>query len=281
MAIRSMFFNAIQNGNSYDRVYSAEDFSGYLDKIVGDGVFGDPADNLQVKAQNTPNMTVYVNPGQGWIKGHKFISTETIVLDVDSASASADRYDSVNFYLDYENREMGVRLVKGTVGDNQPPTPVQTENVFWEYRLGVVKVYANTSSITQSLITDNRGSTVCPFVVGLIDQIDATALFADWNQQFNTWFSGIESQVSSLINQITGIERIEYRYYTTGSVRTFNVATYIPSYDPNADALELYISGLHLNPNDYTQSGTSITLINEVPRATVIDMVVYHITVGS
>lgn len=281
MAIRSMFFNAIQSGNSYDRVYSAEDFSGYLDKIVGDGVFGDPTNNLQVLAQNTPDMSVMVYPGQGWIKGHKFISTEAIVLTADDASSSADRYDSVNFYLDYENREMGIRLVKGEVGGNQPPSLVQTENVFWEYRLGVLKLYAGTAAISQDKITDTRGTSMCPFVVGLIEQIDASSLFSQWNTQFEAWFEDIEEQTTTLINRITGLAKYEYRYYTTGNVSAFNVQTYIPEYNPSADILELYISGLHLNPNEYSQSGSTITLISQVPRATVIDMVVYHVTASS
>ena len=279
MSIRSMFFNAIQSGNSFDRTYSAEDFSGWLDKLVGDGVFATPADNLQVKAQSTPDMTVYVNPGQGWIKGHKFISTEAIVLNVDASSSSADRYDSVMFYLDYENREMGVRLAKGEFGEPQPPAPIQTENVFWEYRLGVVKVYANTSSINQSLITDSRGSSVCPWVTGLIQITSTEALFAQYQAAFDDWFETIQAQATSAI---TGVTQLKNTFTPSGALSSFSVTTYIPTFNTATDVLDIYINGLRLNGNEYSRSGNTVTLTNSISAenasATAIELVVWHFT---
>ena len=35
MAIKGMFFNAVKDGDVYDLSYNADDFSIYLDKIVG------------------------------------------------------------------------------------------------------------------------------------------------------------------------------------------------------------------------------------------------------
>ena len=277
-----MFFNAVQSGDSYDRTYTAEDFSGYLDKIVGDGVFASPSVNLQVIANNPANMAVYVHAGQGWIQGHKYISSEPVGLNVAAANGVSTRYDSVNFYIDYENRVMGVRIVTGTAGQANPPALVQTSS-FYEYRLAKITVGAGVTTITQANITDCRGTSDCPFVAGLIDQIDAATLFAQWNAQFNAWFNSVQSEVSELQGRISGLQRYEYLYTTpsSSSVSSFDVATYIPQFNHVTDSLELYISGLHLSPADYTLSGTTVTLTTSIFDGADIDIVVYHVVVQS
>lgn len=279
MTIKSMFFNAVQNGNTYDRVYSAEDFSGYLDKIVGDGVFASPSVNLQVIANNPANMAVYVHAGQGWIQGHKFISSEAIGIDVPAAHGTSARVDSVNFYLDYEEREMGVRIVTGTPGSSNPTALVQT-NTFWEYRLAKITVGAGATSISQSNITDRRGTEECPFVAGLIDEIDAESLFAQWDDQFNDWLVGVQEQLSRMGSFVSGIRRLEavYNTSTSSTVSSFNVTTYIPEYSSVTDCLELFINGLKLTTEEYTLSGTTVTLSEAIVQKRVpIDIVVWHV----
>ena len=56
MAIKGYFFNAVESGGTYDRVYNAEDVTSYLDLIVGSGVFPNPSTNLQVRASTGMNV---------------------------------------------------------------------------------------------------------------------------------------------------------------------------------------------------------------------------------
>ena len=83
MAIKGMFFNAVKDGDVYDRSYNADDFSIYLDKIVGNGVFPNPSTSLQARA--TSGMNVAIGAGQAWIDGHKIIVTADEVLTLDPA----------------------------------------------------------------------------------------------------------------------------------------------------------------------------------------------------
>ena len=83
MAISSYFFNAIESGGVYDRVYNAEDFSNYLDLLVGNGVFPNPTTNLQVRAST--GMDVIVGAGSGWINGHKMVNSADLVLSIDAS----------------------------------------------------------------------------------------------------------------------------------------------------------------------------------------------------
>lgn len=71
MTIKCGFFNS-KNG---DRKYNADDFNKYFNKIISDGVFSNPSDNLQVKA--TDSMHVTIEAGEARIKGHYFLSDAT------------------------------------------------------------------------------------------------------------------------------------------------------------------------------------------------------------
>lgn len=225
-------------------------------------------------------MGVYVHMGQGWIKGHKFISTEQIGITVPAAHGVSTRYDSVNFYLDMENREMGVRIVTGTPGASDPVALVQTD-AFWEYRLAKITVGAGVTSISQSNITDRRGTAECPFVVGLIEQIDASSLFEQWSEQFDDFISDLEEAASALSGRITGLQRLEAAFTTSSaSTSTIDIATHIPTYNPLTDSVEIYVSGIHLASSEYTMSGSVITLATTITHTgTAIDLVVYHVDV--
>ena len=281
MAVKSMFFNAVQSGSSYDRVYSAEDFSGYLDKIVGDGVFADPSLNLRVIAANPASMNVVVYQGQGWIKGHKVILDQSLTLSIGAANAST-RKDAVIMYLDNDAREMGFAVKAGTPGSSAPPTLVQTATR-WEYRLATVTVASGTTAISDAMITDERGTSVCPYVAGLVEQIDASAIYAQMQAQFEAWFETIQQQVASLTGSITGLTKYE-AVYTTGSsnVSSFDVTTYVSQFNQLTDKLELYINGLRLNPNEYTLSGNTVTLATTITSTMPhpdITIVVWHVDI--
>lgn len=281
MAVKSMFFNAVQSGSSYDRVYSAEDFSGYLDKIVGDGVFADPSLNLRVIAANPASMNVVVYQGQGWIKGHKVILDQSLTLSIGAANAST-RKDAVIMYLDHDAREMGFAVKAGTPGSSTPPALVQTATR-WEYRLATVTVASGTTAISDAMITDERGTSVCPYVAGLVEQIDASAIYAQMQAQFEAWFETIQQQVASLTGSITGLTKYE-AVYTTGSsnVSSFDVTTYVSQFNQLTDKLELYINGLRLNPNEYTLSGNTVTLATTITSTMPhpdITIVVWHVDI--
>ena len=89
MSIYSYFFNAKQVEGEYDRTYTAEDVTSYLDGIVGSGVFPVPSDCLQVYAGT--GMKVLVKPGMGWIDGHKIVNTADLEIEIDPADVTLNR----------------------------------------------------------------------------------------------------------------------------------------------------------------------------------------------
>lgn len=278
MAIESYFFNAVQSGGVYDRVYNAQDVTSYLDKIVGNGVFPNPSTNLQVRASS--GMNVIVGAGQGWINGHKMINTIDMPLSIDSADVQLNRIDAVIFYVDLSSRTMGIDVVKGTAAAT-PTAPSLTRTASrYELCLAQISVNKQTTAITASMITDTRGnSDLCGFVQGLIQQVDTTTLFEQWQAGFEDWFD----QVKDTLATATLLQKLEQVFITTSTtVTSFNVVDYIPSFKYSIDILEIYIDGLRLDNNEYELNQSTVTLNTPITHAgTEVSLVVYKSIDGS
>lgn len=272
MAILGYFFNAVESGGEYDRVYNAEDVTSYLDKLVGNGVFPNPSTQLQVRAGS--GMNVIVGTGQGWINGHKMINTADLTLAIDSSDVLLNRIDAVVFYVDFDAREMGIEVKKGTLASTPTAPSMTRTSTRYELCLAQISVPKQITAITTALITDTRGnSNLCGFVQGLIQQMDSTTLFAQWQSQFETWFEAAkqEFQQGKIFKKIEGIYNTQ-----TANENTFNVLNYVPQYSYLYDILEVYVNGIHLNGNQYTLRNSTVVLASPVAAGTNITFEVYQ-----
>jgi len=273
MAIESYFFNAVNNDGTYDRIYNAEDVTSYLDQLVGNGVFPNPSTQLQVRASN--GMNVIVGAGSGWINGHKMVNTADMTLTVNTADVLLNRIDSVIFYVDFNARSMGIEIKQGTLATTPSAPALQRDDSRYEMCLAQISVAKQVTAITAAMITDTRGnSQLCGYVQGLIQQLDSTTLFQQFQAIFNEWFSSVQDQFTDvkLFKKYEGI-------YTTRTANesSFNVLTYVPQYSFAYDILELYINGIHLNGNEYTISNNTVTLETPIEKAgSVVTFVVYQ-----
>lgn len=279
MAIESYFFNAVQSsGGTYDRVYSASDVTSYLDKLVGNGVFPNPSTNLQVRAST--GMNVIVGPGQGWINGHKMINTVDMPLTIDASDVQLNRIDAVIFYVDMTARTMGIDVLKGTAAAS-PTAPTLTRTATrYEMCLAQIAVNKQVTAITASMITDTRGnSDICGYVQGLIQQVDTTTLFDQWQAGFEEWFDDVKDTLATA----TLLQKLEATYTTVeSSESSFNVVNFIPSYNYALDILEVYIDGLRLDSNEFGMNISTVVLVTPITHpGTEITFVVYKSVDGS
>lgn len=251
-----MFFNALQDGGVYDRTYNAEDFSSYLDKIVGNGVFSNPSTNLQVVAGS--GMSITVKAGQGWIDGHKMILTADMPLTLSNSDVLLDRIDRVVFYCDYSNREMGIKIKEGTPDSPALYPTLIRDGELEEYCLANISIPAQSTSITQSLITDTRAdSQICGYVTGLIDQLDTSTLFTQWQTAYQTFYNDIQQQLEDFMQTLTSELRVNtYIKQYTKSVQLTQSSSKIVSLDMNgytyedSDVIFVIINGLVGTPVD-------------------------------
>lgn len=206
MAFTSSFFDAeLDVYEEYDRVYSAEDFAEYFGLFIGNGVFPTPATQMQVTASTTPDMNVNVSSGFCWINGYKGKNEDNYPLAIQAASGTQNRVDAVVVRWVKADRKLELAVKTGTAAGS-PVAPELTRNgEVYEIELATVTLAAGTTAITQAMITDKRpDNTVCGFVTGVVQQIDTTNLFAQYDDAFQTWFDNLKEQLSD--NVVTNLQ---------------------------------------------------------------------------
>lgn len=207
MAIRSGFFNSV-NG---DRKYDASRFAEYFASFIGNGVFPNPSDCLQVISNN--DMTITVRPGKAWINGYILINDDDYILEIEPADGVLNRIDRIVARYDVEDREIRLEVKKGQFSSNPTAPDLQRDADAYELALADIYISAGTTSITQANITDLRLSTeYCGIVHGVVDQVDTEVLFQD----YQAWIAQKKQQYDTDISQWTQQKQSEYQnWYNT------------------------------------------------------------------
>lgn len=291
MAVNGYFFNAVQSEGVYDRTYDAEDFSSYLEQLVGNGVFPNPSTSLQVRSGS--GMEIIVDAGQGWIDGHKIINTADLPLTVTNSDVLLNRIDLVIFYADYVNRLMGIEILEGTPAA-QPTAPQITRNANrYEMCLAQITINKQTSEITQAMITDTRAdSTVCGWVTGLIQQVDTSTLFTQWQTAYSNYYDTMTTQFNVWMETLT--QELKVNTYIQKYYKKVNggsgVSDIIPldmsgyTYDSD-DILIVSINGLMGTPGvDYSINASttpvSIQVNNSMTSGNVVEITALKSVIG-
>lgn len=217
---RCGFFNANLVDGEYDRTYLADQFAAYFASFIGNGVYAKKSSELKVSEMTTQGMGIVVKSGQAWINGYWYENTEDKEFLIDTADGTLKRIDSVVLRWGAAERSMWLQVNKGTPAVS-PVAPALVRSAdYYDLQLATVYVDRAVIKITQSSITDTRPNTsVCGWVTGVVDQIDTTELFnqfetyfqefKDGNEaDFNAWFDNIkdildESTAGNLYNMIT------------------------------------------------------------------------------
>lgn len=276
--IKCGFFNSINK----DRLYTAEEMTRPYELLVSNGVFatpkGTPSDYLQVYASEGMNLTV--KAGRGIFADKWFLLDGDMAISLESAEVTLNRIDSIVVRVDSSEavRAASIVIKKGVPASNPAPPEVTRASLIKEYRLANILISAGATTIQQMNITDTRGSADCGWVTSLIEQVDTSTLYIQWQDAFDAWFKDVKETLSTstLIRSYTS-------YYVTSAQNESVIPINISQFNYNLDILQVYINGLMLIRDvEYTSDNNdTITLTDPVDAGTPVSFVVYKSVDGS
>lgn len=205
MTVRGGFFNSLND----DRLYSAADMNLPYKKLISNGVIPDVSTALQVVASS--GLTINVLAGSGLFGDGWAVNDAPVALTLEAAHSTLNRIDLVVMRRDdNENvRATDLFIIKGTPGSSPVAPAVERSTYIKEYALAEIYVKAGATEVTQSNITDTRPDTTrCGWATGLIQQVDTSTLFAQWqaaykeqfdqnSEAFDVWWESVKSILAS------------------------------------------------------------------------------------
>ena len=288
MAVEFGYFNS-KNG---DRKYNADDMSKYFTGLIGRGVLQNYADKYEVLEYE--GMSIIVSPGKAYFSDGKYIENTTdYVMAIEPADVILNRIDRI-VLQNNKNEEVRAASIVYKKGEpaTQPTEPplINTDDIE-ELSLALIKVDKLTENITQAEITNTiPDSEVCGYVTGLIDQIDTSDLYNQYqsayaqnlsylissNQEvFDNWFSGLEG--------ITGIILLtENRQMIKTAEETDTLTIEISDFNNSMDITSIYINGLQLLPWEYEiVNNNTLKLAQALPKDQLVDIIVLKSAYGT
>ncbi|MGN7116029.1 hypothetical protein [Lysinibacillus odysseyi] len=173
-------FNSIYG----DRRYKAEDFAQYFATFIGNGIFVNPSDCLQIFAAGD-SMRIIVRPGKAWINGRYLVNDEDYIYELNKADTTLNRIDRIVVRCDYIERKMSVSVKSGTLSASPVAPPLKRDADAYELALADIYVAKGALTLTQGAITDQRlNRALCGLMHGVVDQVDTTTIF----NQYQSWF---------------------------------------------------------------------------------------------
>lgn len=205
MAFSYGFFNA----KNLDRVYTAEDFTGYLSSLICNGILDTYGDNFSVTAGG--DLSVVIGTGKAWIGGHYFINDMAYTLDLRQyVDESLSRYVSIGISCDVSDSVRACKLeVKSGTAATSPSVPV-FENTDTKTYLTLVSVRLNggITSISQSNIKDYRSDeNKCGYVKCILGKCKVSEILAALDS-YNKTVTELNNRVAEFQDRLAEVEEI-------------------------------------------------------------------------
>lgn len=300
-AVNCGFFDAVNS----DRTYSADDMNKPYSRVIANGVFatpsGTPSTDLQVVSAGN-GMQITIQSGQGIFGGKWFENQSSILITVPNNTAINPRMDSVIVQVDkrVSGRVGNIVYRTGTPGASAPVPEINTIANVIEYRIANIYVAPSANTINNDAITDLRGSSSCPWVTSLIQQVDTSTLWNQFNaayqaqyEQYDTDYENyVEEQreaweqflnnLTSELTVSTNVVKLKSVYVSQSTVTT--VPINIPSFNSNTDILLVFINGLEAAEDvKYTlnSNGTSINLKASITAGQTVTFIVFKSVISA
>ena len=183
MAFTFGFYNSL-NG---DRRYDAIQMSSIFDGIIKDGVFMSIGSAMMVVAGT--GMQVNIGLGRAWFDHTWTLNDSLYPVTLSQSEVLQDRIDTIVLEIDSDVsvRANQFKVIKGTPSST-PAAPIMANTTtLHQYPLCDIRVNRGATSITQANITNRVGTSVTPFITGILETMNIDALIVKWERQWTEW----------------------------------------------------------------------------------------------
>lgn len=179
-------FDSVEDKNGLqDREYHSNDFRVYFGQFLGNGVYPNPSNGLKIDTHN--KMYVKVNTGSAFINGAGYVlsednTDEKMLIEIGEAHMSHNRKDIICVQLNETTRDIKIVYKMGKASTNPQVPNIERNADIYELQLAEIFVKSGIKAITQAEIMDTRlDNTVCGLVTGVIESVDTTELFNQYD----------------------------------------------------------------------------------------------------
>lgn len=206
MSVTSGFFNSL----NHDRRYNAQQLSAIFDGIINDGVFANIGVAFAISVDT--GVTINIGKGKAWFNSAWVYNDSPLPKTLEGSEVVLDRIDAVVIEVDHsESVRMGdIKIVKGTpASDPKRPVMAETENKH-QYPLAYIYRKAGSTVITQADITNMVGTSECPYITGILQVQNIDNIVAQWESQWNQWYTGIVAEADGVSSELMADMRSEF-----------------------------------------------------------------------
>ena len=195
MSVTSGFFNSL----SGDRKYDAIQISSMFDGLITDGIYNGFLESFMVTASDPASMVVTVGEGRCWFNHTWTLNDAPLPLTLDVGDVVLNRIDTVVIDVDSTDtvRACTIKVVKGTPSSQAVAPTLENTETHHQYPLCDISVVAGATTVTQSNITNRRGTSDCPFVATLMKSVNVDDLLIQWESQWNDWMTDRANSMDS------------------------------------------------------------------------------------
>ena len=195
MSVTSGFFNSL----SGDRKYDAIQISSMFDGLITDGIYNGFLESFMVTASDPASMVVTVGEGRCWFNHTWTLNDAPLPLTLDVGDVVLNRIDTVVIDVDSTDtvRACTIKVVKGNPSSQAVAPSLENTETHHQYPLCDISVVAGATTVTQSNITNRRGTSDCPFVATLMKSVNVDDLLIQWESQWNDWMTDRANSMDS------------------------------------------------------------------------------------
>lgn len=261
------FDGQLVDGKS-DRVYYANDFTNYFKPFFRNGIFASQGDGLMVLSLDD-NMFISLMDGRSIIEGYGYQNDNkdgVKKMRIANADIAQDRIDIVVNRLNRVDRMITTIVIKGELSDAPVPPAIVRNDDYYDLKLAEVYVRSGVDKIQQADITDFRGDEeACGWVTGLIDSINATAFFKQYQIAYDAFVKETYAKAEDLFDLIRNLLDTDQAAYLLGLINELKMYPKVEPYVLKANQWQETADGLTytITDNRYTYLGSYWELIAE------------------